>query len=252
MPESKVRKAAVQEVIMSLGGGLINVELKKEHLAFCIDYAVKIYRQRAANATSEVGHIFKYKKFVQQYDLSDTDIVDIQEIKRNVLGSSAAADYTQDPFLMMYVNQMMHALNQNMTYGSIATVHIQRGYLKTLEQVVAGRIDYAWNSSTKVLQIFNKIGRDEVFLLVTRSFRSVDELLQDPYASAWIVAYATAKAKTILGEARGKFQTLAGPNGGVTMNGNELKSEAQQEMEKLEEQLKNSTADTEGYGIFIG
>lgn len=252
MPESKIKKQAVQEVLLTLGHGLVDVDLQKEHLNYAIEFAAKVYRQRASNATSETGTIFKYKKFVQQYDLSDTDIVDIKEIRRNTIGSSAATDYTQDPFLMMYINQMMHALNQNMTYGSIATVHIQHNYIKTLEQIVAGRIDYAWNPSTKILQIFNKIGRDEVFLLVTESQRSDDELLNDVYIRPWLISYAVAKAKAIMGEGRSKFQTLAGPNGGVTLNGNELKQEAQQEMEKLEEQLQSSVTDDEGYNIYFG
>ena len=129
MPESKTMKQAVQEVKLTLGDGIVDVDLKKEHINYCLDFAMKVYRQRASNATAETGTIFKYKKFTQQYDLSDTDIVDIKEIKRNTIGSSAATDYTQDPFLMMYMNQMMHALNQNMTYGSIATVHIQHNYI---------------------------------------------------------------------------------------------------------------------------
>ena len=252
MPESKVMKQAVQEVRLTLGDGIVDVDLKKEHINYCLDFAMKVYRQRASNATAETGTIFKYKKFTQQYDLSDTDIVDIKEIKRNTIGSSAATDYTQDPFLMMYMNQMMHALNQNMTYGSIATVHIQHNYIKTLEQIVAGRIDYSWNPSTKILQIFNKIGRDEVFLLVTESYRSDEELLGDVYIRPWVISYAAAKAKMIMGEARSKFQTLAGPQGGVTLNGSELKQEAQAEMEKLDEQLQNSVTDDEGYNIYFG
>lgn len=252
MPESKTKRDVVQEVMLTLGHGLVDVDLKKEHINYAIKFAINVYRQRASNATAETGTIFKYKKFVQKYDLSDTDIVDIKDIKRNTLGSSAAADYSQDPFLMMYTNQMMGALNQNMTYGSISTVHIQHSYIKTLEQIVAGRIDYAWNPSTKVLQIFNKIARDEVFLLVSETQRSEDELLNDTYVRPWVVLYAVAKSKAILGEARSKFQTLAGPNGGVTLNGNELKQEAQQEMEKLEEQLQSSVTDDEGYNIYFG
>jgi hypothetical protein len=56
----------------------------------------------------------------------------------------------------------------------------------------------------------------------------------------------------IMGEARSKFQTLAGPQGGVTLNGSELKQEAQAEMEKLDEQLQNSVTDDEGYNIYFG
>lgn len=252
MPESKARKSAIKEIMMTLGAGMIDIELTKDQQNYALDFALNVYRQRASNATAETGIIFKYKKFVQRYDLSDSNIVDIKAIHRNKLGSSAANDYEQDPFLMMYVNQMMYALNQNMTYGSIATIHIQHNYLKTLEQITAGRIDYVWNPSTKILDIFNKIGRDEVFIIIAETYREDDELLNDPYVKPWLVSYAVAKAKMILGEIRGKFQTLAGPGGGVTLNGSELKQEAQAEMEKLDEQLKNDITSDEGYDIFYG
>jgi hypothetical protein len=41
------------------------------------------------------------------------------------------------------------------------------------------------------------------------------------------------------GEAREKFQSIAGPNGGTSLNGSAMKSEATQMMKDLEEDLKN-------------
>jgi len=42
----------------------------------------------------------------------------------------------------------------------------------------------------------------------------------------------------IIGEAREKFGTIAGPQGGGTLNGAAMKSEAKVEMDALLEQLK--------------
>ncbi len=56
----------------------------------------------------------------------------------------------------------------------------------------------------------------------------------------------------MLGEARSKFATIAGPQGGSTLNGDALKAEAQAEMEKLEEELKLNVAGGVGYGFTIG
>jgi hypothetical protein len=41
-----------------------------------------------------------------------------------------------------------------------------------------------------------------------------------------------------LGQAYSKFSQIAGPQGGATLNGTAMLSEAQAEMEKLEEELK--------------
>jgi hypothetical protein len=64
-------------------------------------------------------------------------------------------------------------------------------------------------------------------------------VLNDHQAFPWLEEYAYSFAKRIVGEAREKFNTIAGPSGGTSLNGAALKSEAQAEMEKLEEDLKN-------------
>jgi hypothetical protein len=63
-------------------------------------------------------------------------------------------------------------------------------------------------------------------------------LLNDHMAFPWLQDYAYSFAKRILGEARSKFATIAGPQGGTTLNGVALIAEAKEEMEKLEEDLK--------------
>ena len=64
-------------------------------------------------------------------------------------------------------------------------------------------------------------------------------LLNDPYIFPWIQDYAYSIAKSILGEARSKFASLAGPQGGTQLNGTALQAEAKEEIQKLEEDLKN-------------
>ena len=56
----------------------------------------------------------------------------------------------------------------------------------------------------------------------------------------------------MLGEARSKFATIAGPQGGSTLNGDSLKSEAQAEMEKLDQEVSTQMAGGVGYGFTIG
>ena len=80
--------------------------------------------------------------------------------------------------------------------------------------------------------------------------RDDEDLLIDPYAGPWLKDYAFAKAKFMLGEARAKFATIAGPQGGTSLNGDALKSEAAADIEKLEDDLKNYV-DGGGYGGFI-
>ena len=53
----------------------------------------------------------------------------------------------------------------------------------------------------------------------------------------WLKKYATAKVKYQWGENLSKFQGIALP-GGVTLDGQQLKQEAQEEIQRLEEESR--------------
>ena len=79
----------------------------------------------------------------------------------------------------------------------------------------------------------------ESVLLWIYNYKPDSLLLSDPQVFPWLQEYALAFAKSILGQARGKFSTIAGPQGGTQLNGAALLQEANDEMAKLEEDLKN-------------
>ena len=56
----------------------------------------------------------------------------------------------------------------------------------------------------------------------------------------------------MLGEARGKFNTIAGPQGGTTLNGDALKQAGQAEMERLEADLGNFAEGGTPHSFVIG
>jgi hypothetical protein len=74
----------------------------------------------------------------------------------------------------------------------------------------------------------------------------------DVHAGSWIKDYAFANCKFMLGEARSKFAQIAGPQGGTSLNGDNLKSEAQAEIEKLDEDLKTYVDGSTPLGFIIG
>ena len=64
-------------------------------------------------------------------------------------------------------------------------------------------------------------------------------LFNDHMVFPWLQDYAYSFAKRIVGEAREKFASISGPQGGTALNGSALKGEAQAEMDMLEQQLKD-------------
>lgn len=79
----------------------------------------------------------------------------------------------------------------------------------------------------------------ESVLLWIYNYKPDSMLLSDPQVYPWLQEYALAFSKSILGQARGKFSSLAGPQGGTQLNGAALLAEANEEMKQLEEDLKN-------------
>ena len=64
-------------------------------------------------------------------------------------------------------------------------------------------------------------------------------LLNDVTAFPWIQDYALALVMISIGQAREKFASIAGPQGGTTLNGSQLKTEGQALLDKLDEDIKN-------------
>jgi hypothetical protein len=77
-------------------------------------------------------------------------------------------------------------------------------------------------------------------------------LLSDFQIVQWIRYYVTANCKLIVGEAREKFGTIAGPNGGGTLNGTAMKTEGQTQMDKCIEDLKNFVDGSQPITFVIG
>jgi len=78
----------------------------------------------------------------------------------------------------------------------------------------------------------------ESVLLWVNNYKPDSMLLSDPQVYPWLQEYALAFTKSILGQARGKFASIAGPQGGTTLNGAALLQEATAEMAQLEDELK--------------
>ena len=86
----------------------------------------------------------------------------------------------------------------------------------------------------------------------TDNFRPDITLFKDIYAKPWIRDYALAVSKTMLGEARGKFNTIAGPQGCTTLNGAEIKQQGMTEIERLDQEINNFAEGGTPHSFVIG
>jgi len=180
------------------------------------------------------------------------EVTEVRKLFRRSIGSrSGGGDGGTlfEPFNMAYTNTYLLS-SSNM--GGLATYDMFSQYQELVGRMFGSFIEFNWNTTTKKLTLLQRPRAEETLLLYVYNHRPDSELLNDYLGKQWIKDYTLASCKYMLGEARSKFATIAGPQGGSTLNGDALKAEAQAEMEKLEEELKTQVAGGVGYGFTIG
>ena len=110
-------------------------------------------------------------------------------------------------------------------------------HVETLGRLFGAYYNFTWNTVSKKLTIHRKIKAVDDVILHVYNFRPADNLLIDEYARPWLKDYALAQSKLMLSEARGKFAQIAGPQGGTTLNAETLRTDAQAEIDRLEQEL---------------
>jgi hypothetical protein len=219
-----------------LGDGIIDIELDPEHYEAAFNYAIRVYRQRAQNATVESYTLMTVEKNIDTYTLP-SEFINVRSVFRRTVGLETGPSSTSfDPFSSAILNTYL--LNYNYT-GGMATYDFYAGYVELAARMFGGYLIYTFNPVTKVLKVVRDFkGSGERILIWADVQRPVEQLLQDPGAGVWIGDYTFAVLKGIIGEAREKFATIAGPSGGTSLNGAAMKAESKADMERLIDELK--------------
>lgn len=231
------KQGLFENLRLRLGGDIVDLELDPQHYEAAYNYAIKLYRQRAQNANIESYTLFTVQKNVYEYTLPQ-EFINVRCLYRRTVGLETGPSSTAfDPFSSAILNTYL--LNYNYT-GGMATYDFYAGYVELAARMFGGYLNYTFNPVTKVLKIVRDFkGTGERILIWADIQRPELELLQDPGAGVWIGDYILAVLKGIIGEAREKFQSIAGPGGGTSLNGAAMKAESKADQERLIMELKN-------------
>jgi len=232
-----LKKQLIEYVQLQLASGIIDVEMDPAHYEAAYQRTIGVYRQRAQNAYEESYSFMQLLNDVNEYTLPQ-EVISVRQIFRRTIGLGTAGGGTSfDPFGAATLN--VYLLNFNQAGGGLATYDFYQQYVELAARMFGGYINYTFNPVTKRLQLIrDPRGTGEVVLLWTYNLRPEIVLLSDYQISQWIRDHMVGAAKYIIGEAREKFGTIAGPQGGGTLNGTAMKSEGQAMMDKCIEDLK--------------
>lgn len=255
LSDAEIRKKTIDTIITKLGGNEMEIELDISTIDKCIDLAIAKLKQRTDSSLEESLIILTLVKNQKEYILPE-EIVNVRKIYRRGYSRFYGNSDQFDPFMYAGWNNIFSCnMNAAGKSGGLVTYELSMGYLQTCAKLFCAYINYVFNPVTHKL-IINENPRtdNEVILLHSYIDKPDSMILQDRYAGLWVLNWATAEAKEILGQSRERFSSgLPSPmSGSTSQNGQALKSEAKAEKELLEKELMHFTTGDMTPCIFSG
>lgn len=245
------RQIVINYIKTFLGDGIVDVELDPIHYNTAIDKALMRYRQRSQNSTEESFGFMTLQVDQNEYFLPK-EVMEVRQVFRRSIGSrSGGGDGGSlfEPFNLAYTNTYLLS-SSNM--GGLGTYYAFASYQNLVGKMFGSFINFGFNPTSHKLTIMQRPRTEESVLLWMYNYRPDFNLFQDTYAGIWIKDYALANAKVMLGEAREKFATIAGPQGGTSLNGAALKAEGAAMIEKLDLELATNFDNQKPMTFVIG
>lgn len=217
-------------ILARLGHPVVRVELTPYQMKTCIDEAVGTMYNHAPLFSTQIATfqttVNKTIYKVPSYILNNLEYV---VYKKTLLSIQSQAGTLEFDFFIKYFQD--NHLFQNFSVGDF---YLLQQNLEMTRKILGqeGSFDVIDN---QYLQISPKpVSANQVAILVYRGLNS--DTLHPAYRN-WIQLYALACSKGVLGQIRGKYQTVPSPGGGAKLNGDSLVKESEAEKEKLLQRL---------------
>lgn len=224
-PSARARMVDVLK--KQMGYPVICVELTDDHWNIAIDNSLQELRRRVDSAYNKQYFFMQMQKNQDVYYLNDpsfgTDrIVDVLKIHRlNMLG---LVNFAPDN---IYAQQFLnHFYAPGVSYD-LVSIHLIHSMSEIYSQLFAGEVAFNWREASREMRIYKRFGSAEKVLVETSCEKTEQELLLDRWTQQWIQQWAEAEAMMILAHIRGKFASLPGPGGGLQLNADSLRAEAE-------------------------
>lgn len=234
-----------------LGDGMIDVELDPIHYETALNRALAVFRQRSDNAVEE-SYCFLTLTESENYYILPKEIQQVRQIFRRSVGSrtgNGTGGTVFEPFNLAYTNTYLLS-STNM--GGLLTYELFAQYQELVGKMFGSYINFTWHPQTHKLTIHQRPRGEESVMLMVYNTKPDFAIIDDVYSGQWIKDYTLANCKMMLGQAREKFAQIAGPQGGSSLNGAAMKTEAQAEMDKLVDDLMKLVPGGQGYSWIIG
>lgn len=258
-----------------LGEPMITLDVSDEQISLIIDETIRRFSDYAYGGEQIASFIINGQKDVRDY-LLDYRVQSIQSISfANSLGSvnqsgagginlgpgwgTIGINYVPHITMQGEVSSLENSSSTGFIHGGIAggisqgsnmdqtsNAYVTLSQRDTLQALFGVGVNFEFNSNTKILRIFEDVNGP---FLVEASIEYIPNTEYDEiYNHPWIKEYVLNKTKYLWGTITGKYsQALVG---GAEINYADMKSEAENVLMKLDEDLFNKYS--EPLGMFSG
>jgi hypothetical protein len=248
-----------------LGYPEVEVELTKAQIDYAIDRAIKELRRYSASPYRRGFMMLNIKAGVQRYWLNSPGRAQIGALPQagwprypypqtpasaqqwvgydkivQVMGvfRVTAAFMTSAHGSGIFGQVVLQHL-YNMGTFDLLSYHLVSQYIEQLEHLFASRVVFNWNETDRTLWLHQVFSQNERAIMDVAVERSEQDLLKDRFTGVWIERYSIAQAKLILSQKRGKYSTLPGAGGGVSLNASDLYQQAMDEIDRLMSEVED-------------
>ncbi len=233
-----------------LGYPTVTVELTDAQLDRAVTNAIEVFRQKSSMATFPAAFFLDIEPYNQVYKLTNK-AVGYNKIVEVLAGYRFTSAFLSSAMGAGVYGQVVLQHLYNMGTFDLLSYYIVSQYVEALELMFATRLTYWWDTNTRELRFHQSFVRPERILLAVTIEKTEQELFGDRYIKQWIQRYAMAEAMNMLAQIRGKYSTLPGASGSVTLNAADLRTQAQEYYTQCQDEIDNYIVqDVESYGAY--
>jgi hypothetical protein len=251
MAKPQNREQLKEYCLRRLGFPVIEINVDEDQLEDRIDDALTKFQLFHYDGVEKVY----YKHLVTQDDIDNryipcpNSIVSVVRVfplfSSEVNSINNSGNFNMfDLTYQLRLNELFDFTSADYVYFTLAQQHI-----RTLEMLFIGETPIRFNRrNNKIFVDFNWEGKIAPGrYLVFEAYQILDPSANDEiWSTTWLKNYTTALFKRQWGENLKKFSGVALP-GGITLNGQQIYEEAAAEVEKLEEELRESYEEPPGF-----
>lgn len=237
MAQPTTRKEFKEWCLRKLGKPVIEINVDPDQVDDRVDEALSYYWDYHFDGTEKLY----YKHQVTETDKTNKYITVPENIIGvvNIFNTNSTSLTTSNMFSAQYQFVLNH-LHEIANYDLINfTMSLQ--YIQYMEQILVGQQPMRYNRHINKLYIDTDWDNIPVGnYIVAEAYNIVDpNVYTDVWKDRWLQNYATAKIKYQWGSNLTKFNGMQLP-GGVTFNGEQILSDARDEIQRLEDDMITS------------